>query len=178
MEKRNQRKESQEVAEGQATNTLRVSDLVPFTKTMFDEIKGSMKRLSDLTKEYYEMEDLFDVYGLESVKRRFNSELQYFTTKYSLVKRYKGDSHTYLSEQRKMFKAEAMELLIKDGFSQTAAEKMSYGSLYYKHRVELMQDLVEFFIKVEVLHDHYTMTLQAIIQSVSVAAKEKGNSYA
>lgn len=175
--KENQGEKNQKVVEDPDIK-LKVSDLVNFTKKDFDEIRGSLKRLDEITKEYYSMHSLTDLYGLEDIKRRLNAELQFFTSLYSCVRKFKGDSHSYLAEQRKTFKAEAMSLLIEGGYTQTAAEKLAYGTNYYKRRVELMQDLTEFFIKVEAMHDHYTTTLQAVIQSVSIAGKEKGNSYA
>lgn len=166
------------VVVGSQDTKLKVSDLVNFTKKEFDKLKGSMLRLRDISKAYHEMDDYSDVMRLEEIKRNFNAELQYFATLYAGVRKFKGDTHSYLAEQRKTFKAEAMTLLINGGYAQTAAEKLSYGTEYYKKRVELLQDLTEFFIRVETMYDVYTTTLQAIIQSVSIAGKEKGNSYA
>jgi len=81
-----------------------------------------------------------------------------------------------LTETRKRIKSEAIALLMADGFKQTMAMEMVYCSDYYKERITLIQSLIEFFIKAENLFDFYTYTLQSIVQSVSIASKEKTTS--
>lgn len=107
------------------------------------------------------------------MKRRYISELQYYTTLFSKVRKFKGESYTYLTETRKRVKSEAVAILMSEGFKQTMAMEMVYCSDYYKDRITLIQRLIEFFIKAENLFDFYTYTLQSIVQSVSVASKEK-----
>jgi hypothetical protein len=81
-----------------------------------------------------------------------------------------------LTETRKRIKSEGVAILMNEGFKQTMAMEMVYCSEYYKDRITLIQSLIEFFIKAENLFDFYTYTLQSIVQSVSVASKEKATS--
>lgn len=164
MEKQEPQKEKQE---------LKVQDLIPLTDKNVKEIQDSLVRLSILTEEYSKSKDFFSLEFLEDLKRRYISELQYYTTLFSKVRKFKGESYTYLTETRKRVKSEGVAILMGEGFKQTMAMEMVYCSEYYKDRITLIQKLIEFFIKAENLFDFYTYTLQSIVQSVSVAAKEK-----
>lgn len=152
---------------------LKVQDLIPLTDKNVKEIQDSLVRLANLTEEYSNSKEFFNLEFLEDLKRRYISELQYYTTLFSKVRKFKGESYTYLTETRKRVKSEAVAILMSEGFKQTMAMEMVYCSDYYKDRITLIQRLIEFFIKAENLFDFYTYTLQSIVQSVSVASKEK-----
>jgi hypothetical protein len=55
----------------------------------------------------------------------------------------------------------------------TAAKELVYDTEFYKDRIEVIQSLIRFFIKTENMYDYYTSVFQSIIQSVSIASKEK-----
>ena len=155
---------------------LKVNDLIKLREQDVTQINLSITRLSDLVKDYYEANDLFDVYQLEEVKRRFLAELQYFTVMYSKTKCYKGSTHTYLEEYRKKTKADTVKLLLDEGKKIGMAEALCYSHPYYIERILLIESLIEFFIKVEYLHEYFTGLGSAIIQSISIASKEKQSS--
>lgn len=156
--------------------SLKVQDLIPLTEQNVKEIQESLIRLAKLTEEYSNSREFFSIEFLEGIKRNYISELQYYTSLFSKVRKFKGESYTYLTETRKRIKSEAIALLMADGFKQTMAMEMVYCSDYYKERITLIQSLIEFFIKAENLFDFYTYTLQSIVQSVSIASKEKATS--
>ena len=152
---------------------LKVSDLIPFEQESYQEIIATIKVLSNLTEEYRQT---YSLDKMETIKREFNAYLERFAVLYSQTKAYKGDTHTYLSEHRKRFKGETMDILMnKDGYNATAAEKLVYSHPYYTKRLDLLEDITEFFIRTELLFDRYNVTLQSIIQSISVASREKSN---
>ena len=155
---------------------LKVNDLIRLREQDVVQINESIVRLQELSKLYYEANDLFDVIQLEEVKRRFLAELQYFTVMYSKTKAYKNDTHTYLHEVRKRAKGETFQILLSEGKKTTMANELIYCHPYYVERVNLIESLIEFFIKVEYLHEFFTGLSQAIIQSVSVSAKERQSS--
>jgi hypothetical protein len=152
---------------------LKVSDLIRLKESDVKQLQESLLRVDALTKEYYESIELFDVISLEGLKRRFIGELQYLTTMYSKTKCYKNDTHTYLNEVRKRVKGETFSLLLSEGKKTTMASELVYSHPYYVERLKLIEDLIEFFIRVEYLHTQACSTLQAIIQSVSLAGKEQ-----
>jgi hypothetical protein len=155
---------------------LKVNDLIRLREQDVLQINESIIRLQDLSKLYYEADDLFDVVQLEEIKRRFLAELQYFTTMYSKTKQFKNDSNYYLSELRKKVKADTIKLLLEEGKKIGMAEALCYSHEYYVERMLLIESLVEFFVKVEYLQSFYQSLSQSIIQSVSIAAKEKQSS--
>jgi hypothetical protein len=155
---------------------LKVNDLIRLREQDVNQINESILRLQDLSKLYYEANDLFDVIQLEESKRRFLAELQYFTVMYSKTKQYKNDTHTYLHEIRKRVKGETFQILLSEGKKTTMANELIYCHPYYIERINLIESLIEFFIKVEYLHDFFTGLGNAIIQSISIASKEKQSS--
>lgn len=155
---------------------LKVSDVIPLSEQTVKDITASLSRLATISKEYYEADDTCDVVLLERLKRSLLGELQYINTLYSKTRRFKSESFVYLSQERKALKAAAIKLLMDEGLKITAAEVMVYNSDYYKSRVSLMNELVQFFLKTEHLIEHYNNVTHAIIQSVSIAGKERSQS--
>jgi len=155
---------------------LKVNDIIRLNQKDVQQINDSLTRLSDLSKLYYEADDLFDVVQLEETKRRFLAELQYFTVMYSKTKQYKNDSNYYLSELRKKVKADTIKLLLDEGKKIGMAEALCYSHEYYVDRILLIETLVEFFVKVEYLQTFYQNLAQSIIQSVSISSKERQSS--
>lgn len=158
-----------------AEPTLKVSSLVDLSKETYTETHEVIKNLSNLSAEYHSMTDFYDPYELERIKRQFDSYMQNFAVYYAKVKKFKGSQHVYLDEVRKKIKAEALQQLLDEGAKVTAAESLVYKSEYYVTRVNLMEDIKEFMIKVELLYDRFNGTFQSIIQSCSVARKEYEN---
>ncbi|MEX0597431.1 MAG: hypothetical protein WD512_13130 [Candidatus Paceibacterota bacterium] len=155
---------------------LRVSDIVKgFEKEDLEKLKDSMKILNDICDEYSDIESIISAHDLDELKRKFVGHFQFFSKMFSKVKRYKGASHTYLEEERKRIKAEAIENMLEGGDAKniTAAKELVYSFNYYVERIDLLQSLLEFFIKSENMYDYYLNTLQSIIQSISVASKER-----
>jgi hypothetical protein len=155
---------------------LKVSDVIPLSEQTVLDITASLGRLAGISKEYYDASEDCDVLLLERLKRSLLGELQYVTTLYSKVRRFKGESFTYLSAERKATKAAAIKILMEGGMKITAAEVFVYDSEYYKERITLMNDLVQFFLKTEHLVEHYQNVIHSIIQSVSLAGKERAQS--
>lgn len=155
---------------------LKVNDLIRLREQDVMLISESLQRLEGLSKLYYEAEELFDVTQLEEVKRRFLAELQYLTVMYSKTRCYKNDSNYYLTELRKKTKADAIKLLLEEGKKIGMAEALCYSHPFYVDRITLIESLVEFFIKVEYLHTFYLNLSQSIVQSVSIAGKERSQS--
>jgi hypothetical protein len=156
-----------------AEEKLTVSSLISFSKDTYTEILDCIKILSGLTQEYRETDNLD---ALEKIKREFNAHLERYATLYSQTKKYKGDTHTYLSEHRKRFKGETMKLLIDEGLAVTAADKLIYAHPHYVKRLNLLEDITEFFIRTEELFQMYNTILQSIVQSISVQSKQFSNS--
>ena len=156
---------------------LVVSDLVNFPQKKVIEIKNTLVKLQEHAKTYVEMDDLYDLEGLEKVKRQMIAQLELLSSYYSSTKKYKtmGD---YLEETRKFVKSESIALIVKsDGISINQAEKTVYASNYYKERVELMSKLKAFFINVEVMYNYYQNTLSSVVQSVSLCKKDNSYKY-
>lgn len=156
---------------------LVVSDLVNFPQKKVIEIKNTLVKLQEHTKMYVEMDDLYDLEGLEKVKRQMIAQLELLSGYFSSTKKYKtmGD---YLEETRKFVKSESIALIVKsDGISINQAEKTVYASNYYKERVELMSKLKAFFINIEVMYNYYQNTLSSVVQSVSLCKKDNSYKY-
>jgi hypothetical protein len=152
--------------------SIKLSDLISLPTNYIENVSKAMGNLKELTDLYLKTDNLQE---LESIKRRFVADLQYFTELYSRAKRYKGVNHTYFETQIKRIKAEAIELLKTEGLKPTAAEVACYGSPYYTERVNKLEEARSSFIHIEEKYNVYNSTLQAIIQSISVANKEYGN---
>lgn len=156
------------------SNKITVNDIIPLKESFFAEVKTQISVLNDIVQEYNNSESL---HYLEDIKKRFNSELQYFTTLYSKTKTYKGSNHTYLEGELKEIRSVALHLIMSEqGVNITTAERLLPAFPYYKERKDLITKIVSFFIKVEELYKRYEVTLQAIIQSVSIAGKDFANS--
>lgn len=155
---------------------LRVSDVIPLKESTVKDISDSLGRLAAIAKDYYEASDDFDVTSFERIKRSLLGELQYINTLYSKTRCYKNENHTYLVSQRKAIKGAAIKILLDQGMKITAAEVMVYNSPYYKERMDLMEFLVQFFLKTEHLIEHYNQLVHSVIQSISVASRERSQS--
>jgi hypothetical protein len=155
---------------------LKVSDVIPLKESTVKDISDSLGRLATIAKGYYESSDDFDVISFERIKRSLLGELQYINTLYSKIRVYKNENYTYLVSQRKAIKGAAIKMLLDQGMKITAAEVMVYNSDFYKNRMNLMESLVEFFLKTEHLIEHYNQLVHAIIQSISVASRERAQS--
>lgn len=152
---------------------IKVEDIVDFKQETVKEITQCCKKLDALCMQYSEIEGISAISDLEILKRKFVGEFQYFAKLFSNVKKYKGASHTYLEDQRKQIKAEGINLIMVDKKNITAAKELVYDTEFYKERIEVIQSLIKFFIKTENMYDYYTSVFQSIIQSVSIASKEK-----
>lgn len=148
-------------------NSVTVKDLVNFSERDLNNTKLLMTRLDTLGKEYISLLDSPNPERLEAIKREFGGNLTTLATYFSRIKcfKYQGD---YLEEQRKRLKSEAVILIMeRDKISTAAAEKIVYAEEYYKARVNLMEELKKFFIKVELKYDRYRDVSRDIYQSVS-----------
>jgi hypothetical protein len=150
-----------------------VSDLVPnYSKKHFDEATAIMQELHEDTMAYASLDNLYDLETMERLKRSMVGHLEFLGEHYARVKKFKtiGD---YLEETRKSIKAEAIDLIVnEEGLSVNQAEKVVYNNEFYKERVEAMQQLKAFFIKVEVMYERYTDVLNNIRQSLSLVRKD------
>lgn len=157
---------------------IKVSDLVNLTEKDYITTNTLLSELMSLSEEYHNMEDMYDPDQLEIIKRKFNGLMQSLSVKYARIKKYKGSQHVYLDEVRKKIKGEALEILLNEGHKVTSAETMVYKTPYYVERITLMEDIKEFMIKTELLYERFESTFNSIVQSLSVARKEKeSNNY-
>jgi hypothetical protein len=151
---------------------LKVSSLVDFPEKYFKEIKNILYELHQVTVSYASADALYDVEGLEKLKRGATAQLELLANHYARTKRFKtmGD---YLEETRKQVKAETIKLIVaNEGLSVNQAEKMVYADDYYKDRIALMETLKAFFIRVEIMYENYKNLLKSIIQSISLCKKD------
>ena len=156
---------------------IKVRDIVEhLTEKNVEDISNSLARLSGIAAEYYKQEDIYDVDMLERLKRRLVGELLYLNTLYNITKGQKDESFTYMTSARKRIKAEAITKLLEEGKKVTMAETLVYAHPYYTARMEVLEALKRFCIKVENLRDTYESVLNAVIQSVSISSKEKQSS--
>lgn len=147
--------------------SVTVKDLVNFTEKDLVNTKALMSELDTLGKEYISLLDTPNPERLEGIKRQYGGYLTTLASYFSRIKcfKYQGD---YLEEQRKRLKSEAVLLIVeRDKVSTASAEKTVYAEEYYKVRMNLMEDLKKFFIKVELKYDRYRDTARDIYQSVS-----------
>lgn len=152
---------------------LSVKDLVRFEAKDYENTKVLMKELDELGKEYISLLDNPSPERLEAIKRIYGGYLTSLATYFSKIKafKYQGD---YLEEQRKRIKSETIQLIIeRDKVSTAAAEKVVYAEQFYIERINLMEDLKKFFIKVELKYDRYRDTARDIYQSVSQNNQER-----
>ena len=154
-------------------NSITVKDLVNFTERDLSNTKIIMNNLDILGKEYISLLDSPSPERLEGIKREYGGHLTTLATFFSRIKcfKYQGD---YLEEQRKRLKSEAVLLIMdRDKVSTAAAEKVVYAEEYYKIRMNLMEELKKFFIRVELKYDRYRDTSRDIYQSVSQQNQER-----
>ena len=155
--------------------SVKTTDIVPnFKQKHFLEAKATMDALHKSTMEYVNMDNLYDVEGLERVKREMTGHLELMGEHFARTKKFKtiGD---YLEEQRKQLKSETISLLIEESkakLSTNQAEKLVYGHAHYQEYLKLMFEIKAFFIKVEVMYDRYSDTLNNIRQSISLCRKD------
>lgn len=147
-----------------------VGHLVPVSNKKIENLTESIKRLSEISKEY---SSTFDIASLERMKRSLNAELQYFATLFASIKALKGPNHTYLESALKQVKSDTVSFIMSsESISVTAAER-SYPShpKYVETEASLLK-FATFFIKCELLYEQFNNTLKCITQSVSVLSKE------
>ena len=155
---------------------LKVTDLVGLDESDYKNTLSTISKLKKLSWEYHNMSDFYDPFELEKIKRTFDSYMQTFASQYAKVKKYKGSQHVYLDEVRKKIKAEALGILLEEGMRVTAADTIVYKSEYYVQRVNLMEDIKEFMIKVELYYERFNNTFDSIVSSLYTAKKEFENS--
>lgn len=156
---------------------LVVSDLVKYPEKFFIEIKDILTKLKDLSEDYVTMDNLYDLEGLETIKRKMTAQLEFLAEHHARTKKFKtgGD---YLEETRKFVKSEAIALIVeRESISINQAEKVVYQDSYYLERVKLMENVKAFFIKVEVMYKHYQDVLSSVVQSVSSGKKDSNYKY-
>ena len=137
----------------------------------YPDLINCLAKLKDLSECYYS--EVMDLHTLESFKREFLGNLQYFTELSARVKAKKAGSFGFLDEDRKRIKSEIVEFLVSEGNKVTTAEKLVYSDSRYKSRYKSLSQTREFYIKIEDLHKHFYRVLDSVVQSISVAAKER-----
>lgn len=158
-----------------AKKQITTTDIVPgYKEKYFVQAKATMDKLHALTMEYAEMDNLYDVEGMERIKRQMTGQLEFMGDHFARTKKYKtiGD---YLEEQRKELKSDTISLIVeesKSNLSTNQAEKLVYGHSNYQEKLRLMFEIKAFFIKVEVKYDRYVDTLNNIRQSLSLCRKD------
>lgn len=159
-------------------STLKVSDLVDYPEKFFIQVRDCLKLLKEYSTEYSTMDNLYDLEGLESLKRKMTAQLELLAEHHARTKKFKtgGD---YLEETRKFIKSQAIDLIAEEEqISVNQAEKIVYKYAYYKERVDLMQGVKSFFIKVEVMYRHYQDVLSSVVQSIASGKKDSNYKYA
>ena len=151
---------------------VRLADIIPLGDHTVENLVKSMQELERLTGEYRNTDSLID---LERIKRHFVAHLQFYTQQYSRLKAYKGPNHTYFETQYKKLKAETMSMLLSRGVKVTQADTLVYQEPYYADRVAVLEKAKESFIHAELKYEQFNNTLQALVQSISIANKEYGN---
>ena len=158
---------------------LVVSDLVDFPEERVKEIQQALAELRLHTATYVGMDDLYDLEGLERLKRNMVAQLELLSAHFSVTKKFKtmGD---YLEETRKFLKSQAIQVVIaesKEKISINQAEKAVYACNYYIEGVSLMSKVKAFFIRVEVMYNFYQNTLSNVVQSISLCKKDNNYKY-
>jgi hypothetical protein len=139
----------------------------------FEEISKSLEKLQVLVQRYRSIgSDVSNLVELEQLKRDFLAELEYLTINYGVFRKFKSGNHVYLEDEAKRLKAETIDSLLQSGEKITRAENLYYKEPSHIEQLSLILKFRESFEKVEKLHSLYGDTLQAIIQSVSIAGKE------
>jgi hypothetical protein len=157
---------------------LTVTELVDYPEKYFIQVKDNLLKLKDLSAQYVEMDNLYDLEGLERLKRDMTAQLEFLAEHHARTKKFKT-SGDYLEEHRKFIKSEAIALKVEeDGISINQAEKVIYEYPYYKERVELMVNVKAFFIKVEIMYRHYQDVLSSVVQSIASGKKDSNYKYA
>lgn len=159
-------------------STLKVSDLVDYPEKFFIQVRDCLKLLKEYSTEYSTMDNLYDLEGLETLKRKMTAQLELLAEHHARTKKFKtgGD---YLEETRKFIKSQAIDLIAEEEqISVNQAEKIVYKYAYYKERVDLMQGVKSFFIKVEVMYRHYQDVLSSVVQSIASGKKDSNYNYA
>lgn len=153
--------------------SITVNDLVKFSEKDLKNTKELMIRLDKLGKEYISLLDNPSPERLEGIKREYGGNLTSLASYFSRIKcfKYQGD---YLEEQRKRLKSETVILITdRDKVSTASAEKTVYAEKHYIDRMNLMEELKKFFIRVELKYDRYRDTSRDIYQSVSQQNQER-----
>lgn len=156
---------------------LKVTDLVDYPEKFFIQVRDCLKLLKEYSNDYVNMDNLYDLEGLESLKRKMTAQLELLAEHHARTKKFKtgGD---YLEEVRKFIKSEAINLVAEEeGLSVNQAEKVVYNYSYYKDRVDLMKDVKAFFIRVEVMYKHYQDVLSSVVQSIASGKKDSNYKY-
>tara|TARA_R100000656_G_scaffold29994_1_gene26262 strand:+ start:177 stop:695 length:519 start_codon:yes stop_codon:yes gene_type:complete len=159
---------------------LKTTDILPeYKEKYFNQAKEVLKNLKECSERYHSMDNLYDVDGLEQVKRDMGGYLENLGEHFARVKRYKtmGD---YLEEHRKAIKSEAIDRIVLnsrqdesvDKISQNQAEKIVYNSDYYKQRLDMLLQIKGFFSKIEIMYERYVDVMNNIRQSVSMCKKD------
>lgn len=152
---------------------VKISDLIRFSENDYKETKKTLATMNLMVTEYMENKDNLD--ELEGLKRRFNSYLVYLATYYSKIRCFR-ENFEYLEAQRKRIKAESIEHIMKNSEEKTsisAAEKIVYSSQYYIDRVNVIEQLKQFFYLVDLSYQNYQDVQRSIYQSISLLSKEK-----
>lgn len=139
----------------------------------FKEMLGAISSLKELEEKY---KTTFHPSDLEVLKREFISRLQYLAEIYSDIRPYKGSSHNYCEEEVKKLRSQTISILRAKGNSATAGESMYPSEPMYIEGLNEIMKTAKIYVRVETLYNHFNSVLQAIIQSISVAQKEKKNS--
>jgi hypothetical protein len=148
---------------------ISVADLVDIKESTMVKLKEVMDILTNLSKVYTQTDDIT---ALEVLKREFLSNLQYMAGLYAKIKVYKGSNHTYLETAIKKFKAETIDILLTEGHRITTADKSVYVHTHYTSRMAVAEKIIAFCLTVELAYEQYNLTLNSIIQSISVASKD------
>ena len=154
---------------------LKVSALVSFKKEDYDLANTTISSLIELTNMYSSVANTSDPGELEVIKRKFVAHMGTLTACYAKVKGFKGADHSYLSDSRKQFKAEALHLMINDPTESvriTAAKDLVYKSEYYIERIHLTEKIRSFFIKVDEYYEYFNTVLNLIQQTISIVSKD------
>ena len=154
---------------------IKTTDIVPhYKEAYFKEAKSTLAALSKCTDTYIKMDNLYDVEGLETVKREMVGHLELLGAHYARVKRYKtmGD---YLEESRKRIKSETVAYIVGNSstkISTNQAEKVVYEHPQYVEKLAMIQQIRGFFFEVEERYHRYVDTLNNVRQSISLCRKD------
>jgi histidinol phosphatase-like PHP family hydrolase len=152
---------------------LKISDVISgISEKDVNDITECIKNLALLRQQY---QKIYGPQELDNLKREFIAHLQRLGYLYSKIRVYKGGNHNYCEEELKRVKSETMKDL-KDSFRATTmsdAERLYPLDPTYQEKVAVIRAASKIFTKTETLYSHFNVVLQAIIQSISVAGKDK-----